>query len=120
MNAIMSIDTTLTMTSREIADLVGSRHDDTKRSIERLANQGVSKPEIFCKTSYTKPPSNPDFQKKWEQEITKYEASQISSDPSSEVPTPVDPRIEVAKAGITASQRRLERAWTAIPASHGR
>lgn len=42
MNAIMNITATgLTMTSREIADLVGSRHDDTKRSIERLANQGV-------------------------------------------------------------------------------
>ena len=34
-------DQALTMTSREIAELVGSRHDDTKRSIERLANQGV-------------------------------------------------------------------------------
>jgi len=41
MNAIMNMESTLTMTSREIADLVGSRHDDTKRSIERLANQGV-------------------------------------------------------------------------------
>lgn len=30
-----------TMTSREIADLVGSRHDDTRRSIERLAGRGV-------------------------------------------------------------------------------
>lgn len=30
-----------TMTSREIADLVGSRHDDVKRSIERLATRGV-------------------------------------------------------------------------------
>jgi len=29
------------MTSQEIADLVESRHDHTKRSIERLANQGV-------------------------------------------------------------------------------
>lgn len=31
----------LTMSSREIADLVGSRHDDVKRSIERLAERGV-------------------------------------------------------------------------------
>lgn len=31
----------LTMSSLEIADLVESRHDDTKRSIERLANRGV-------------------------------------------------------------------------------
>lgn len=30
-----------TMTSKEIADMVGSRHDKTKQSIERLANQGV-------------------------------------------------------------------------------
>lgn len=31
----------LTMTSQEIADLVGSRHDDVKRSIGRLAGRGV-------------------------------------------------------------------------------
>lgn len=31
----------LTMTSQEIADLVGSRHSDVKRSIERLAERGV-------------------------------------------------------------------------------
>lgn len=31
----------MTMSSLEIADLVGSRHDDVKRSIERLANRGV-------------------------------------------------------------------------------
>lgn len=31
----------LTMTSRDIAELVESRHDDTKRSIERLAERGV-------------------------------------------------------------------------------
>lgn len=30
-----------TMTSREIAELVESRHDDVKRSIERLVNKGV-------------------------------------------------------------------------------
>ncbi|EAQ6362773.1 ORF6N domain-containing protein [Salmonella enterica subsp. enterica serovar Oranienburg] len=29
------------MTSQEIADLVGSRHDSVKRTIERLVNQGV-------------------------------------------------------------------------------
>lgn len=32
---------TVTMTSLEIAELVGSRHDDVKRSIERLANRLV-------------------------------------------------------------------------------
>lgn len=31
----------LTMSSREIADLVNSRHDDVKRSIARLAERGV-------------------------------------------------------------------------------
>ena len=55
MNAIMSIDTTLTMTSREIADLVGSRHDDTKRSIERLANQGVITLPAMAEVSNTGP-----------------------------------------------------------------
>ena len=29
------------ITSREISELVGSRHDDVKRSIDRLVNQGV-------------------------------------------------------------------------------
>ena len=39
----MNIITTnkMTMTSREIADLVESRHDSVKRSIERLAERGV-------------------------------------------------------------------------------
>lgn len=31
----------LTMSSREIADLVGKRHDKVKQSIERLAERGV-------------------------------------------------------------------------------
>lgn len=31
----------LSMTSREIADLVGSRHDSVKRTIERLSESGV-------------------------------------------------------------------------------
>jgi len=31
----------LHMSSREIAELVGSRHDDVKRSIERLAKKGI-------------------------------------------------------------------------------
>lgn len=39
MNLISS--TALTMTSQEVADLVGSRHDDVKRSIGRLAGRGV-------------------------------------------------------------------------------
>jgi phage regulator Rha-like protein len=33
--------TALTMSSQEIADLVGSRHDDVKRSIDRLVARGV-------------------------------------------------------------------------------
>lgn len=42
MNAITLIQSgTLTMSSREIAILVESRHDDVKRSIERLSERGV-------------------------------------------------------------------------------
>lgn len=39
MNLITS--TALTMSSQEIADLVGSRHDNVKTTIERLADRGV-------------------------------------------------------------------------------
>lgn len=39
--AIIPIQQVLTMTSREIADLVASRHDSVKRTIERLVAQGV-------------------------------------------------------------------------------
>ncbi|VWD32875.1 phage antirepressor KilAC domain-containing protein [Burkholderia contaminans] len=43
MNAIMfgGSDAALRMTSQEIADLVEKRHDNVKRTIESLANQGV-------------------------------------------------------------------------------
>jgi len=41
MSKIAFIPTAVTMTSREIAELVESRHDDVKRSIERLAERGV-------------------------------------------------------------------------------
>lgn len=43
----------LTMTSREIAELVDSRHDSVKRTIERLINQCVieSPPMVEVKTS---------------------------------------------------------------------
>ena len=37
----LPMNNTITMTSRDIAELVESRHDDTKRSIERLAERGV-------------------------------------------------------------------------------
>lgn len=48
MNNISILNQTeITMTSREIADLVGSRHDSVKRAIERLADAGViSKPPL--------------------------------------------------------------------------
>ena len=39
--AIIPMQQVLTMTSREIADLVDSRHDSVKRTIERLVAQGV-------------------------------------------------------------------------------
>ena len=43
MNNVISFtkSSTLTMSSREIATLVESRHDDVKRSIERLTERGV-------------------------------------------------------------------------------
>jgi len=39
---IVSGNSQPTMTSREIADLVGSRHDDVKRSIERLSSDQLN------------------------------------------------------------------------------
>lgn len=45
----------LTMSSREIADLVDSRHDDVKRSIERLADRGVITPPPLAEVSNTGP-----------------------------------------------------------------
>lgn len=41
MNMMTTANLAPTMTSREIADLVESRHDDVKRSIKRLAERGV-------------------------------------------------------------------------------
>jgi phage regulator Rha-like protein len=41
MNQLATISATQSMTSREIADLVESRHDSVKRSIERLMHIGV-------------------------------------------------------------------------------
>jgi len=41
MNQMMKFENALTMSSREIASLVDSRHDDVKRSIERLAEKGA-------------------------------------------------------------------------------
>lgn len=38
---INKVTNELTMSSREIADLVESRHDDVKRSIQRLAEKGI-------------------------------------------------------------------------------
>lgn len=47
MNQLMVGSPQQTMTSREIADLVESRHDDVKRSIERLAKSGaISQPPM--------------------------------------------------------------------------
>ena len=40
-NLMMNVNSVVTMSSREIADLVESRHDHVKRSIERLAESGV-------------------------------------------------------------------------------
>ncbi|PQJ96208.1 Rha family transcriptional regulator [Chromatium okenii] len=46
----------VTMTSREIAELTGKRHDNVKRTIESLANQGVIElPQIEEISTATKP-----------------------------------------------------------------
>lgn len=41
MNQMIGVGVEPTMTSREIAELVESRHDSVRRTIERLANSGV-------------------------------------------------------------------------------
>lgn len=41
MNDLINLEQSLTMSSREIADLVNSNHSDVKRSAERLATAGV-------------------------------------------------------------------------------
>ena len=41
MSELMTVGQALTMSSREIAELVDSRHDSVKRTIERLVAQGV-------------------------------------------------------------------------------
>jgi phage regulator Rha-like protein len=41
MNQLQTLDNPPKMSSREIADLVESRHDNVKRTIETLANKGV-------------------------------------------------------------------------------
>lgn len=41
MNGLIVTGETVSITSREIAELVDSRHDDVKRSIDRLVAQGV-------------------------------------------------------------------------------
>jgi phage regulator Rha-like protein len=47
MNQLISSNSNLTMTSREIAELVDSRHDKVKQSIERLVDRDViSKPPM--------------------------------------------------------------------------
>lgn len=51
-------DQALTMTSQEIADLVEKRHDNVKRTIESLANQGViESPQIEEIPTATRPAS---------------------------------------------------------------
>ncbi len=47
MSELTTITMTTTMTSKEMADLTEKRHDNVKRTIETLANQGViSRPQI--------------------------------------------------------------------------
>ncbi|WP_320153005.1 hypothetical protein [uncultured Tolumonas sp.] len=46
MNALVNFNQSISMTSKEIAELVGSRHDSVKRAIERLANGVISQPPL--------------------------------------------------------------------------
>lgn len=47
MNQLLTVDKNKTMTSKEIAELVDSRHDKVKQSIDRLVERGViSKPPV--------------------------------------------------------------------------
>lgn len=58
MNSLIPTNSSLTMTSREIADLVESRHDAVKKSIERLAERGVIElPPMMEISTATKPTS---------------------------------------------------------------
>ena len=41
LSTIVNNSTALTMSSREISELVESRHDSVKRTIERLTEKGV-------------------------------------------------------------------------------
>ena len=41
MNSLISNTTPVSMTSKEVAELVGSRHDSVKRTVETLANKGI-------------------------------------------------------------------------------
>ena len=52
MNLMQKISS-LSMTSREIADLVGSRHDSVRRAIDRLVERGVIElpPTVEIKTA---------------------------------------------------------------------
>lgn len=53
MNELVIGNKELTMSSREIADLVESRHDSVKRTIERLATSGVITLPPLVETSFT-------------------------------------------------------------------
>ena len=41
MNDLVTLTNQVSMTSKDIADLVGSRHYDVKLSIERLMDKGI-------------------------------------------------------------------------------
>lgn len=50
MSDLVTLTSQVSMTSKDIADLIGSRHSDVKRSIERLAHKGIIQltPTAFC------------------------------------------------------------------------
>lgn len=60
MNAIINAAIAQTMSSREIADLVDSRHSDVIRSIDRLADAGAV--DRYAPTAYTHPQNGQTYQ----------------------------------------------------------
>ena len=52
MNKLTTMNNTQTMTSREIAEVVESRHDSVKRTIERLVDSGIFTLPPLVETSF--------------------------------------------------------------------
>lgn len=57
--AIRSSNATITMSSRDIADLIDARHDSVKRTMERLSDKGLISFSPMVETSHDGPGSRP-------------------------------------------------------------